>query len=92
VHVKTPNLVHGLGDYFRKVYPTKNTQEESLSLSPSLKRAVSPQKNHDDSWAMSYVTVMNLEPVLEAFDRDVSGYVSIEEANAMTSSRPKDWR
>ncbi|KAH7885442.1 hypothetical protein F5I97DRAFT_1830577 [Phlebopus sp. FC_14] len=45
----------------------------------------------DDHWALSYINITRIQPILEAFDDDGSGFVSIKEANAFTSSRPKGW-
>ena len=45
-----------------------------------------------DSWAIKFIDVMWVRPILEAFDDDASGFISIAEVNAFTSSRPVEWR
>lgn len=45
-----------------------------------------------DRWALGYISLDRVRPILEAFDDDNSGFISIWEANHLTSSRPKDWR
>jgi len=45
-----------------------------------------------DKWALWYVNVNYIRSILEAFDEDVSGFVTVKEANDFTRSRPLDWR
>ncbi|KAJ7899749.1 hypothetical protein B0H13DRAFT_1883743 [Mycena leptocephala] len=42
----------------------------------------------DDSWVPAYITVMRMQPILEAVDDDGIGFVSIKEA---TRLRPTGW-
>ncbi|KAI0260000.1 hypothetical protein BC834DRAFT_942566 [Gloeopeniophorella convolvens] len=44
-----------------------------------------------DAWAIAFIDVLNLQPILEAFDDDASGFITITEMNRFTSSRPLDW-
>jgi hypothetical protein len=41
---------------------------------------------------MDYIDFSRLRGILEAFDNDVSGYITVAEINKFTSSRPSDWR
>jgi hypothetical protein len=45
-----------------------------------------------DVWAIKFIDVTRLQPILEAFDDDASGFITISEMNHFTSSRPRDWR
>ena len=45
-----------------------------------------------DAWAIKFINVTRLQPILEAFDDDASGFITISEMNRFTSSRPADWR
>ena len=45
-----------------------------------------------DTWAIKYIDVMRLQPILEAIDDDASGFITIGEMNRFTASRPGDWR
>jgi len=45
-----------------------------------------------DAWAIKYIDVMWVQPILEAFDDDASGFITVAEVNHFTSSRPADWR
>ncbi|KAJ7271625.1 hypothetical protein C8J57DRAFT_1129656 [Mycena rebaudengoi] len=42
----------------------------------------------EDRWAIKYITLARLRPILEAFDDDASGWISIREANDFTTFRP----
>jgi len=45
-----------------------------------------------DQWALRYIGVNYVRSILEAFDDDASGFVTVKEANNLTRSRPLDWR
>jgi hypothetical protein len=45
-----------------------------------------------DAWAIKFIDVMWVKPILEAFDDDASGFVTVAEVNTFTSSRPAEWR
>ena len=51
---------------------------------------------HDDGdaaqTALEYIDFPRLGHILEVFDDDASGYVTVAEANKFTSWRPADWR
>ena len=45
-----------------------------------------------DAWAMKFIDVMRVQPIMEAFDDDASGFITVTEVNEFTSSRPREWR
>ncbi|KAF7353558.1 EF-hand domain-containing protein [Mycena sanguinolenta] len=45
----------------------------------------------EDLWAAQFITLTRMRPILEAFDDDASGWISVAEANTFTSSRPKNY-
>jgi hypothetical protein len=45
-----------------------------------------------DKWALKYINVNYARAILEAFDDDASGFVTIQEVNTFTRARPLDWR
>ncbi|KAJ7925171.1 hypothetical protein B0H13DRAFT_2314677 [Mycena leptocephala] len=53
--------------------------------------AASAKKRNPDDWALAYLNVSRLQSISEAFDDDASGFVTVAEANAFTTSRPLDW-
>ena len=46
----------------------------------------------EDEWALEYITISHVQPLLEAFDDDASTLVSVTEVNAFANARPNDWR
>ena len=46
----------------------------------------------DDIWTLQYIDLMHLQLIVEALDTDASGFVTIQEVNQFTTSRPKEWR
>ena len=44
-----------------------------------------------DAWALKYINISRAPSILEAFDDDASGFVTIKEVNDFTKSRPLDW-
>lgn len=46
----------------------------------------------EDEWALEYITISRIQPLLEAFDDDASSLVSVSEVNAFSRARPKEWR
>ena len=51
-----------------------------------------PDTAVEDSWALEYITVRLIQPLVEAIDDDASSFVTVSELNDFTSSRPKGWR
>ena len=45
-----------------------------------------------DGWALKYINIGRARIILEAFDDDASGFVTVNEVNNFTQSRPRDWR
>lgn len=45
-----------------------------------------------DSWAMKYINIGRVRRILEAFDDDTSGFVTVSEVNNLTQLKPADWR
>ncbi|KAJ3484626.1 hypothetical protein NLI96_g5521 [Meripilus lineatus] len=43
-----------------------------------------------DEWALPYIDIKWLQPIVESFDEDGSGYVTIAEINNFTQSRPTE--
>lgn len=60
-----------------------NRSEEAKQVAPDVLK---------DQWALEYMTVVRVQPLIEALDDDVSSFVTIAEVNKFTSSRPEDWR
>jgi len=75
-NVKARHFVMALKDY----YIEKAAGESAGSLVGA------------DKWALKYINVNRARTILEAFDDDASGFVTIQEVNTFTRARPLDWR
>jgi hypothetical protein len=76
-----------LRDYFHEKW---NEPPPELLSSPVT--SLGPTMEARDEWALSYLSIMRMQPITEAFDDDASGFVSVTEVNNLTSQRPLDWR
>ena len=85
-NVKARHFVLALRDY----YLEKLTSETS-GVSDMTPSAISISINSDE-WAIKYIDVLWVQPILEAIDDDASGFITVNEVNRFTSSRPVDWR
>lgn len=45
-----------------------------------------------DNWALKYINIGRAWSILEAFDVDAGGFVTTNEVNCFTRSRPLNWR
>lgn len=84
-NVKARLFVMTLRDHFRE-----KVQEIKLDAAAGS----SKEQLRTDDWALDYISVTWLQPIMEAFDDDGSGYVTIAEINQFTDAMPKDlgWR
>ncbi|KAI0668784.1 hypothetical protein C8Q78DRAFT_1081152 [Trametes maxima] len=44
-----------------------------------------------DEWTLEYISVTRLQAIIEAFDDDASGFITVGEVNAFTASKPPQW-
>ena len=79
---KARHFVLALRDYFRE-------RMEEQKRSDSLE---TPRIKEHDEWALEWINVTRLQPIVEAFDDDASNFITVTEANDFTTSRPRDWR
>ncbi|KAJ7762637.1 hypothetical protein B0H16DRAFT_1311844, partial [Mycena metata] len=105
--VKARHFVLALNDYYTEkftVFDTAVAIAESNAgsappsplMSPTSPAVADPDlpagaKPEDDRWALAYINIAHLQPILEAVDDDGTGFVSIKEANEFALSRPKGW-
>ena len=85
-NVEARHFVPALRDY----YLEKLTSETKGALGMGIS-GISSSTN-PDAWAIKYIDVVWVQPILEAFDADASGFITVAEVNRFTSSRPTDWR
>lgn len=75
-----------LRDYYLEKVASESTSVRGISSS------VISGSYHADAWAIKFIDITRLQPILEAIDDDASGFITIEEMNRFTVSRPTDWR
>ena len=86
--MKARHFVLALRDhYFEKLV----AEAEGLGESFPGDSTIHNSRNRN-AWAIKFIDVSRLQPILEAFDDDASGFITISEMNRFTSSRPADWR
>ncbi|OSX57145.1 hypothetical protein POSPLADRAFT_1050210 [Postia placenta MAD-698-R-SB12] len=44
-----------------------------------------------DAWALEWISLKRLQPIIDAIDDDASGFITISEVNNFTTSRPVNW-
>ena len=50
------------------------------------------QLSGQDEWTLEYINITRVQPIIEAFDDDASGFITVAEVNTFTKARPEDWR
>ncbi|KAI9459301.1 hypothetical protein F5148DRAFT_1319736 [Russula earlei] len=84
-NVKTRHFVLALRDYYLEKLASGS--ENSFTTSATGIHCTPDP----DAWAIKYVDVFRLQPILEAIDDDASGFITIGEMNRFSASRPVDW-
>ncbi|KZV91124.1 hypothetical protein EXIGLDRAFT_676374 [Exidia glandulosa HHB12029] len=87
--VKARHFIVAVQDYFLQKYGGEGDEIPVVDGA-----APDPSNGQDaaqDKWAIKYITLTRVRPILEAFDDDASGWISIKEANTFTSTRPLDY-
>lgn len=77
----TINEIHTISNGADPKSPTENPQDTTSTATPA-----------EDLWALRYITVHRAQPLIEAIDDDGSSFITVNEVNAFTSSRPQGWR
>ncbi|KAJ3717510.1 hypothetical protein C8R42DRAFT_724422 [Lentinula raphanica] len=94
-NVKAQHFVLALQEFYKDQptnqdsLPASTSIPSSLSLPAIVKKVVTVPEQ--DQWAISYLNVAQMQPILEAIDNDCTGFISIKEVNEFTSSKPVDW-
>ena len=102
--VKATHLVIAVHDHF--VHKARYSQRKATNPSESLPSRRAETANHEESttasmlpetpeedmWALEYVTANRIQSLMEALDDDGSSFVTVDEVNQFTGSRPQEWR
>ncbi|CAL1709515.1 unnamed protein product [Somion occarium] len=82
-NVKARLFVMTLRDHFRE-------KVQEIKLIAASDAESSREQSRTDDWALEYISVTWLQPIMEAFDDDGSGYITITEVNQFTESLPTE--
>ena len=83
--VKARHLVFALHDYYMQKL---EYQERDMHSNPLAPRRI----NEEDAWTFRYLGLTQLQRITEALDDDASGYITVQEVNRFSMSRPRGWR
>lgn len=101
--VKARQLVLALREYYWEQLHPSTTSSSSRPNSPALGTPISslpriqveaptPAILASDEWTLRYINIVRIQPLIEAFDDDASGFITVREANQFTRMRLPDWR
>lgn len=82
--MKARLFVMTLRDNFSEV-PTLTSTAVAVALG---KDPNAPQRT--DDWALAYISITYLQPIMEAFDDDGSGYITVSEVNRFVDALPEE--
>ncbi|KAI9064547.1 hypothetical protein FKP32DRAFT_1569626, partial [Trametes sanguinea] len=82
--VKARHLVLAIHDYYMQKL---DDQQRAVASGVVSQRPV----NEEDVWALRCLDLKNLQRIVEVLDYDASGFVTIQEVNQFTTSRPEGW-
>jgi hypothetical protein len=78
-----------LVDHF--LYRTPDTPVTDQRL--ALRKIIAAARRHTtEKWTLKHISITKLQGIMEVFDGDASGYVSVWEANSALAERPAGWR
>ncbi|KAJ7079549.1 hypothetical protein B0H15DRAFT_787858 [Mycena belliarum] len=100
--VPAREFVLNLHDYYKAQYHEASEVEDysrppsngDIAVDPrtALKNAISSAKARTEAkWALKLLTFQNIPKILEVFDGDASGLISVWEVNEVTSAMPEGW-
>ena len=75
-----------------KSRPDRRAATVDLDRVETMTASTLPEIPVEDMWALEYITVNKIQPLMEALDDDGSSFVTVDEVNEFTSGRPEKWR
>ncbi|OSC97068.1 hypothetical protein PYCCODRAFT_1472108 [Trametes coccinea BRFM310] len=85
-NVKARYFVLAVNDYCLEKLDRLNRNEQTFTDCDRPTRIT-----EQDEWTLEYISVTRLQAIIEAFDDDASGFITISEVNTFTASKPPDW-
>ena len=87
-NVKARLFMTTIRDHFGEIH-----RQKSAAMATAMKKDPT-LRQRTDAWALDYISVLYLQPIMEAFDDDGSGYVTVAEVNTFVDAVPSSikWR
>ncbi|CCM04671.1 uncharacterized protein FIBRA_06857 [Fibroporia radiculosa] len=79
--VEARRFVLALTDYYQEGVGKDGEEKSSQIIS----------KEDPDAWTLEWITMQQAQSLVEAFDDDASGFITVAEANTFARMRPVDW-
>jgi hypothetical protein len=81
------------GSYVRSPSPAPSlAPSEDAGEVNSVPQPKKQRFNKDDKWTLAYINILHVQGLVEAFDDDGTGFITVKEVNGLTRSRPRHWR
>ncbi|KAI0770883.1 hypothetical protein BD413DRAFT_613421 [Trametes elegans] len=85
-NVKARHFVLALRDYcFERLRKLKENEQTFADVDRPT------NITEHDEWTLEYISVTRLQAIIEAFDDDASGFITVPEVNAFVASKPQQW-
>ena len=72
--------------------PNPASATQNLKDIASITEQAIPATPAEDLWSLQYITVQRAQPLVEALDDDGSSFITVNEVNTFTTTRPEGWR
>ncbi|THG96375.1 hypothetical protein EW026_g5444 [Hermanssonia centrifuga] len=89
-HKTAMSAQHNALNAIRDIASPSNPQPDSVKVQ-EIAEVTKTDVQLEDSWALQYISIPRIQPLLEAFDDDGSSLVSVTEVNAFTAAKPQAW-
>ncbi|KAF8529739.1 hypothetical protein BU17DRAFT_79839 [Hysterangium stoloniferum] len=83
--VKAWHFVMNLREHFHEKWNVDSPADITTEA------VVAHEKHPDDEWVLAYINPLRLQLISKVFDDDASGFITLAEVNAFTTSRPLGW-
>ncbi|KAJ7181386.1 hypothetical protein C8R43DRAFT_1170245 [Mycena crocata] len=97
--VKANHLVMAIHDYFarktgtilKRIHDIATDHESDAQKVEHILGISEATTPPEDMWALDHIIIQRIQPLIEALDDDGSSFVTVQELNEFTTSRPADW-
>ncbi|KAF8581972.1 hypothetical protein K439DRAFT_1662069 [Ramaria rubella] len=88
--VKSHRFAMTLRDYFHESWRYDvNARPAADKVDEAKSKPDSGEQSPYEAWAVDAIQVSRMQPIIEAFDDDLTGFITVVEVNSLTCSRPR---